>query len=106
MAKPDTRRWEALRRQVPLSVARALAYQRLMQADGLLAELRGGGPGRMTLADFVEPGELEQEDDLYLTTLAKYVASLGGHIEVQAVFPETAITVLGLPDQTDDSALP
>jgi hypothetical protein len=43
--------------------------------------------------------QTEQEDDLYLSTLARYVAALGGHLEVghlevQAVFPDETITVL------------
>ncbi len=42
--------------------------------------------------------EVEQEDDLYLCVLARYVAALGGHLEVLAVFPEETIAVRREPD--------
>lgn len=104
MADPNTKSWETICGQMPLNEARALAYQRLMQADVRLSELRRRrGLSQMTLADAVDADQLEQEDDLYLATLARYVAGLGGHLKIQAVFPEAAITVLTVPDQEDDS---
>jgi hypothetical protein len=42
---------------------------------------------------------IEQEDDVYLSTLARYVSALGGHLEVLAVFPEETITLLREPDE-------
>jgi hypothetical protein len=42
--------------------------------------------------------EPEAEDDIYLTTLTRFVAALGGHVEVRAVFPEETITVRQDPD--------
>jgi DNA-binding XRE family transcriptional regulator len=41
---------------------------------------------------------IEQEDDVYLSTLARYIAALGGHLEVRAVFPDETITVLREPE--------
>jgi hypothetical protein len=94
LADPETTR------QRPLDQARVLAYQRLMQADASLEGLRRRrGLTKMTLADRVEADELEQEDDLYLATLARYVAALGGELRVEAVFPEETVTVLTLPDE-------
>ena len=39
------------------------------------------------------------EPDLYLTTLTRFVAALGGHVEVRAVFPEETITVRRDPEE-------
>jgi hypothetical protein len=36
-------------------------------------------------------------DDVYLDALARYVAALGGHVEVRAVFPDETITLLREP---------
>jgi hypothetical protein len=42
---------------------------------------------------------IEQQDDVYLSTLARYIAALGGHLEVLAVFPEETITLLPEPGE-------
>jgi hypothetical protein len=44
---------------------------------------------------------IEQEEDVYLSTVARYVAALGGRLEVRAVFGEETITLLGDPDSND-----
>jgi hypothetical protein len=82
---------------------RVLAYQRLMQADRLLAAARARrAPDAPAMSDWADPEELDREVDLYLTTLARYVASLGGRVEVRAVFgDEDAVTLLTLPDDAD-----
>jgi len=36
---------------------------------------------------------IEHEDDVYLSTLRGYVEALGGKLEVQAVFPDGAISL-------------
>jgi hypothetical protein len=105
MANPNTRSWEVIRRQMPLNEARVLAYQRLMQADVRLSGLRRRrGLIKATLADMIDGSQLAEDDDLYLSTLGRYVATLGGHLEVRAVFPEAAVTLLTLPAEEDDSA--
>ena len=82
---------------------RVRTYRRLMNAELALRPIRRKGPlGTPELSDALEatetPGDtIEPEDDLYLETLIRYVASLGGHIEVQAVFPEDTITLLREP---------
>lgn len=96
--KHGTRDWESVEKQVPLNEERVRAYQRLIQADMLILEHRGRRPGHVTLADYVEGEDLEREDDLYFATLGRWVASLGGHIEVRAVFPEEVVTVLTMPE--------
>ncbi len=37
---------------------------------------------------------IEHEEDLYLSTLRGYVAALGGHLEVSAVFPEESVLLV------------
>lgn len=47
---------------------------------------------------------IERSDNLYLSTLADYVDALGGHIEINAVFDDDAVS-LG-PVEKDRSELP
>ncbi|MGD9890834.1 MAG: transcriptional regulator [Dehalococcoidia bacterium] len=44
---------------------------------------------------------IEHERDIYLSTLGRYVAALGGHLEINAVFPDETIHLL--PPVTADS---
>jgi DNA-binding XRE family transcriptional regulator len=37
---------------------------------------------------------IEHEEDLYLSTLRGYVHALGGHLEVNAVFPEETVELI------------
>ena len=37
---------------------------------------------------------IEHEEDLYLSTLRDYVAALGGHLEITAVFPDGAVALV------------
>jgi DNA-binding XRE family transcriptional regulator len=37
--------------------------------------------------------QTERQSDLYLSTLEKYVEALGGHLELNAVFPDETIHV-------------
>jgi DNA-binding XRE family transcriptional regulator len=37
---------------------------------------------------------IEHEEDVYLSTLRKYVAALGGRIEVTAIFPDERVTLI------------
>jgi predicted transcriptional regulator len=39
--------------------------------------------------------QIERSEDIFLSTLRKYIAALGGQIEVRAVFPDGVITLLG-----------
>jgi transcriptional regulator with XRE-family HTH domain len=40
--------------------------------------------------------QIEHQDNIYLRTLSRYIAALGGHLEVRAVFPDET-GVLALP---------
>jgi transcriptional regulator with XRE-family HTH domain len=76
-----------------------------MEVELQLAEVRRRrGVSQATIAAALEVSQpnvsrIEQQDDVYLSTLARYVAALGGHLEVQAVFPEETITLLREPPE-------
>jgi DNA-binding XRE family transcriptional regulator len=103
----NTKNWRTVRGQRPLNEKRVSAYKRLMEAELRLSELRSRrGVSQASIAaalDVSQPNvsRIEQEDDVYLSTLARYVAALGGHLEIRAVFPNETITVLRTgPDKT------
>lgn len=81
-----------------------------MDAQTRLADLRKQrGVSQSAIADALAVSQpnisrIEQEDDLYLSTLARYVAALGGHLEVTAVFEDERVTVLREPDDADAPA--
>ncbi|HWE32030.1 MAG TPA: helix-turn-helix transcriptional regulator [Solirubrobacteraceae bacterium] len=82
-----------------------------MDAELRLAELRvRRGVSQAAVAEALSVSQpnisrIEGENDVYVSTVARYVAALGGHIELQAVFPEETITLLRLPETmgTDDA---
>jgi hypothetical protein len=88
-----------------LNDPRVITYERLMDAEELIAQARsrrGESPTRIDAAlDVSEPtsSELAVGDDLYLGSLGRYVAALGGHIEVRAVFRDETITVRREPEE-------
>jgi predicted transcriptional regulator len=47
--------------------------------------------------------QIEHTPDIYLSTLGKYVAALGGQIEIRAVFPDEVFTLVGEGDRVDDA---
>ncbi len=104
MPSKPTKSWETVRGQKPLNDKRVATYEWLMEAEERIAEARcQRGESQATIAEALAASELsasevEQEDDPYLCTLARYVAALGGHLEVLAVFPEETITVRREPD--------
>jgi hypothetical protein len=103
LAARTTKSWETIRRQKPLNEVRVATYERLMDAQELIAEARSRrGVSQARIDDALAASELndsevESEDDLYLQTLARYVAALGGRVEVQAVFPDETINLLREP---------
>lgn len=101
------RSWRTIRGQRPLDEGQVAAYRRLMDAELQLAEARRRrGVSQALIAEALEVSQpnvsrIEQQDDVYLSTLARYVAALGGHLEVLAVFPEETITLLRAPPAGD-----
>jgi len=41
---------------------------------------------------------VERQNDVYLSTLARYVAALGGRLEIAAVFPDQTVTFTAMPE--------
>ena len=104
MASKRTKSWEVIRGQKLLNDDRVATYERLMDAEERIAQARSRrGESEAAIDEALAVSELnssggEREDDLYLGTLARYVAALGGHLEVLAVFPDETITVRREPD--------
>jgi hypothetical protein len=104
VASRFTRNWEMIREQGSLNDQRVATYERLMDAQERVARARSRrGVSDATIDEALDSSELKRadgvpEDDLYLGSLARYVAALGGHIEVLAVFPDETVTVLREPE--------
>jgi hypothetical protein len=102
-------RWEDIRRANPVNERRVAAYQRLLEASEQISQARNRrGVGWSTIEAALAAGELSDsevpvEPDLYLTTLTRFVAELGGHVEVRAVFADETITVRREPDEGADA---
>ena len=104
MASRFTRNWEIVRGQGSVSDQRVATYVRLMDAQERIARARSRrGVSDAAIDQAFDGSELisadgEPEDDLYLGSLSRYVAALGGHLEVLAVFPDETITVRREPE--------
>lgn len=89
----------------PLREQRIDTYKRLMDAEVLLDDMREDrGLPETLMADVLDSIEgggprIEPQEDLYLRTLSRYVAELGGRLEVAAVFPDQTVTLLREPDR-------
>jgi hypothetical protein len=109
LAAKNSKSWETVRGQKPLNEKRVAAYERVMDAEQLIAEARyRRGVSHAAITDALAVSEpdgsgIEQEEDLYLSILGRYVEALGGHLEVRAVFPEETINLLREPDQAGAS---
>ena len=105
MRPKSTKSWETVRAENPVNEKRVATYARLMQAQERIAHARyrrGVSDQKVQAAmeaSAVEDSEAALEEDLYLRMLAGYVAALGGHVEVVAVFPEETISVRREPDR-------
>jgi hypothetical protein len=70
-------------------------YDRLMDAEACLDHARRRqGVSDTALGDALEDVEINDEEDVYLSTLTRYVSELGGQLEVRAVFPDETVTLL------------
>jgi hypothetical protein len=100
-------RWEEIRRANPVNERRVAAYQRLLEAAEQISQARHrSGEAWTRIERALSAGELSDaelpvEPDLYLTSLTRFVAALGGHVEVRGVFPGETITVRRDPDGGD-----
>jgi hypothetical protein len=97
-----TSSWRTIRGQRPLNERRMDTYGLLMDAETRLDELRERrGLSETALGDVLEETDSEDscEEEVYLATLERYTALLGGHVEVVAVFPEETVTLRRLPPE-------
>jgi predicted XRE-type DNA-binding protein len=83
----------------PEGRARVDEYRRLMDAIVSLYRLREQrGLTQVDVAKALEVTQgnvsrVENAADLYVSTLARYVEALGGHLELTAVFPDQVVPV-------------
>jgi hypothetical protein len=104
LSPKSTKSWKDVRGQRPLNDRRVASYERLMEAEDLIAIARcRQGESQVSIEEALALSELTdsevgEEPDLYLTVLARFVAALGGHLQVLAVFPEETIAVRREPD--------
>jgi hypothetical protein len=101
MAGPN-KNWREIREQRPLNEQRVAMYGRIMDAEDRLEPVRRRrGLSETALGDALEVCESADDgyrhDDVYLGALTRYVAALGGHLEIRAVFPEETITLVREP---------
>ena len=95
----STQDGDALRREEPVTEMRVRLYEQLMEAQERIAQAcyaRGMDDAAVLAAlDAAETGisEQQRQEDLYLTSLAAYVAALGGRLEVRAVFGDESVVV-------------
>lgn len=92
-----------LRREIEANPERRARLERERQfvrtIVGLTAirEARGVTQRQIAQAwDVSQPNvsQIERTQDIYLSTLRRYVAALGGEIEINAVFPDEVITLM------------
>jgi hypothetical protein len=100
---PRGKSWRAIRGQRPLNEERMAMYGRLMDAEARLDDVRRRhGVSDTALGDALALSEAESSrasEDVFLSTLARYVSALGGQLELRAVFPEETVTLLQVPDE-------
>lgn len=97
-----TKRLQALRERIqadPARRERVKKYERAIETALALGRLRESRAmtqselaARMAVSQ-ANVSRIERGDDLYLSTLRHYVESLGGRLEVNAVFPDTTMTI-------------
>lgn len=95
MAKPRTNKWSKLKGSMsPEAQARVDARVRETVAALPLAEIRRAlGMTQTELAGSLEVAQgsvskIENQADMYLSTLRKYVHALGGELHLTAEFPD------------------
>ncbi len=98
MAKPYKNLRDRVRSD-PARAARVAAYAQAMRDAEALAQIRESR--ELTQQDIANAlgvtqanvSRIEREQDVYLSTLAKYVEALGGHLEVTAVFENEKVLI-------------
>jgi DNA-binding XRE family transcriptional regulator len=89
--------------EAELAIQRLIVAAELRRGEMNLGELRRiRGVSQSAVAtslDVTQPNisRIEQEDDVRLSTLGRYIAALGGRLEVTAVFDDTTVPLLRDP---------
>ena len=95
------RSWETLRRENPVNENNAALYDRMLAIEGLLDPIRrrrGASEGAFVEAmEAANQPDPRVERDADLLSIARYVAMLGGHLELRAVFAEETVLLLREP---------
>jgi DNA-binding XRE family transcriptional regulator len=100
--------WDEIRRQIPVDAEQSALYRRVVEAELRRGTLdlgevrRARRVSQATVADALDVSQpnvsrIEQEDDVRLSTLGRYIAALGGRLEVTAVFEDGAVPLLRDP---------
>lgn len=89
-AKADPRR-RARIAEYTRAIDDALSLGQLRREQGMA---QGEVAGTLDVSQ-ANVSRIEHEQDVYLSTLRNYVAALGGRLEVVAVFPDRAVTLVG-----------
>jgi transcriptional regulator with XRE-family HTH domain len=88
----------------PERQARTAAKVRALKAEMPLAELRQARErSQKQLARTLKVGQpavakLEKRADMYVSNLRRYIAALGGSLEITARFPEGAVSITNFSD--------
>ena len=88
----------------PERKARTAAKVRALKAQMPLAELRQArARSQQELARTLKVGQpavakLERRADMYVSNLRRYIAALGGSLEITARFPEGAVSITNFSD--------
>jgi DNA-binding Xre family transcriptional regulator len=105
---PTARDWDEIRRTIPVDEEQSALYRRIIEADLRLAEMRLGelrrqrGISQAIVADGLDVTQpnitrIEQVQDIRLSTLGRYIAALGGRLEVHAVFDDGTVDLIPDP---------
>ncbi len=98
--------WREIRGQRALNEARVETYKRVIEAQSQIGDLllsRGVTNEQIDLALAAAHPDVPAEgpeEEVYLSSLSRFVAALGGHLEVHAVFPEESVTILRTDEAT------
>jgi hypothetical protein len=93
------RSWDEVRSGLSLNADRMRIFERLKAIEPQLDALRTRrGVSEEAVSKALDVSG-EENDDLYLISLARYVEALGGRLEVQAVFDDETVTLRELPGE-------
>jgi hypothetical protein len=94
-----TRSWKDVLADQPVNETRVEIYKRLMEAQEVVAHaLYRRGVSDAAVQEALDSAdenlsEDERREDLYLSALSRYVETLGGRLEVRAIFDDEEIVL-------------